>query len=155
MDRHSFLVVSKEIAADKRISATEKLLLAQLLDHRNKRTGQCNPKQERLAQELGIGLATVKRGLSALRKLGFIAIKRTQTCCNYEIQIAQNERSDSSKVGGQIAQNELLDAPYPLYEPYIKEPGASRTPQKSIPRKSVQSEVLESYYREERRKAGR
>src|SRR6516225_7974320 len=76
-----FLMVARPILADQRISANAKLLLAQLLDHRNKRTGQCNPWQSTLASELGLSEDMVQRGLQELRRLGFIEIKRGQSGC--------------------------------------------------------------------------
>jgi DNA-binding transcriptional MocR family regulator len=164
MERNSFLIVAKEMLANKRISATAKLLYAQLLDHRNKRTGQCNPKQTTLALELGISVDTIQRGLSVLRKQGLITIKRGQWGCWYEIQIPQNAVSQTANPRVPKPQNRGSSAPYPLYEPYLKEPSgvAAASPSQKQPlnaspppRKSAQSEVLESYYREQRRKAGR
>ena len=164
MERNSFLIVAKAIAADTRFSATTKLLLAQLQDHQNKRTGQCNPKQTTLARELGIGERTVRRGLSELRQRGLITAERGQTGCRYEIPTGQNGRSDRPKVVSGTGQNGRSAPPGPLYEPYVRnQSGASAasSPNKkplnasAPPRKSVQSEVLEAYYREERRKASR
>jgi ethanolamine utilization protein EutP (predicted NTPase) len=41
MEQHkAFLIVTKAVLADKRISATAKLLLGALNSHRNKQTGQ-------------------------------------------------------------------------------------------------------------------
>jgi DNA-binding transcriptional MocR family regulator len=168
MERSSFLIVSKTILTDKRIPATARLLLAQLWDHRNKRTGQCNPKQATLARELGLSMATIERAIATLKRVGLITIKRAQTCCFYELQIPQSEGSDPSNRGVQIPQSEGSAPAYPLYEPYLKEPSvraAARTrfpsknkPYKTAPppaRKSAQSETLEAYYRELRRKEGR
>jgi DNA-binding transcriptional MocR family regulator len=163
MERNSFLIVAKEVLADKRLSATEKLILAQLLDHRNRKTGQCNPKQAKLAAELGMGVATVERGLAALRRVGLITVKRRQTCCHYEIQIPHFEGSRSLTLRGQIPHSDGLGVPGPLYEPDIKNlrgVAASSSNKKSSngprpARKSAQSETLEAYYREERRKAGK
>ena len=165
MERNSFLMVAKEMLADKRISATEKLLLAQLLDHRNKRTDQCNPRQTTLARELGISRHTVERALWKLRELGFLTIKRGQSGYRYEFPSCQNGNSELPKWQVPSCQNGNSDVPSPLYEPYLKEPGgaraASSSNKKSLnapapPRKSAQSETLDAYYREEeRRKAGK
>src|SRR5215831_10437736 len=83
MKRNSFLIVSKELAADNRLSVTAKLLLAQLLDHRNRRTGQCNPQILTLAGELGIYRTTVIRGLAELKRAGWIETKRGQNGNRY------------------------------------------------------------------------
>ena len=163
MERNSFLIVAKAMAADKQISATEKLLLAQLLDHRNKRTGQCNPNQTTLARELGIGLRTVRRSLSRLCKHGWLAIQRGQNGCRYEFPTGQSGRSDRPFRTVPPAKVAVGEAPYPLSESYLRNhsgvAAASSSQKQPLnasppPRKSAQSEVLEAYYREERRKAG-
>jgi DNA-binding transcriptional MocR family regulator len=166
----AFLIVTKEVLADKRFSATTKLLLAQLRDHRNRRTGQCYPRQATLARELGVSVDTVQRSLNALRQAGWLTVFREQYGCRYEIQIPQNAVSQTAKCGAQIPQNAVSELPGPLYEPDLKEPSDVRAENRRAPaasrsknkpqnparplRKSAQSETLEAYYREERRKAG-
>ena len=54
MAQSSFLIVTKELLADKRLSATAKLLLATLREYRNKQTGQCNPWETTLAAAMGV-----------------------------------------------------------------------------------------------------
>jgi DNA-binding transcriptional MocR family regulator len=164
MERNSFLIVGKAIAADTRLSATAKLLYAQLYDHRNKRTGQCNPKQSLLARELGISMDTVQRHLSQLRQHGFVVITRGQNGCRYEIPETATCGFPNRKNADGKPQNRGSDAPYPLYEPYVKNhsgvAAASSSQKQPLnasppPRKSAQSETLEAYYREERRKAAK
>jgi len=144
MNRQSFLIVAKEFLADNRISVTAKLLFALLEDHENKRTGQCNPRQSKLAQELGISQDTVQRGLSELREAGFIEMKRTRGACKYEIkkpQLAVSRNRNLRYLGSRI-----------LSEPYFKEPTARG---RAVPSKRpIQSEVLARYYAQQR-KAGR
>jgi hypothetical protein len=123
MERKSFLIVAKELLTDKRISATAKLLLAQLQDHRNKQTGQCNPSRQKLTEELGVPLHTIKRALIELRKFGFIQSKQVRYSNNYEIQVAQCEPPKTrggANSAAYVAQCEppstrvsLLTEPYP------------------------------------------
>jgi DNA-binding transcriptional MocR family regulator len=158
MVRQSFLIISKDLLANKSISVAAKLLFAQLCDHRNKRTGRCNPRQGTLALELGISEDTVQRGLCELRDLGFIEMKRERYGCQYEIKIPQNAVSHTAKCGISKPQNAVSDPPYPLNESYLNEPylkeQAARSRAASLPKKkSMQSEVLERYYAQQRRKA--
>ena len=164
MERKSFLIVSKEVLADKRLCATAKLLYAQLCDHQNKRTGQCNPRQTKLAEILGIPPRTVERCIATLRREGFIKIIRGQKGCSYEIPTRQTGGFETAKVAGGTRQSGGWEAPASLYEPYLKNlrgvaatspnKKSSNTPAPPA-RKSAQSETLEAYYREERRKAGK
>jgi DNA-binding transcriptional MocR family regulator len=89
VDQRSVLIVAKEVLADKRISATAKLLLAQLLDHRNKKTGQCNPTHDTLAEELGTNVDKVQRAMAELYRFGFVQAKKGQRGCRYEISAPQ------------------------------------------------------------------
>lgn len=162
MERKSFLIVAKEIVADKSLSATEKLLYAQLLDHRNRRTGQCNPKHATLARELGICERTVERSIQQLRDQGWITMRRGQNGCRYEIPTRQNVGSHPTNPGVPTRQNVGSEAPVSFNEPYLMNSSgvaAASSKRKSFnapppPRKSAQSETLEAYYREQRRKAG-
>jgi hypothetical protein len=125
MERKAFLIVSKEVLADKRLSVSARLLYSQLLDHRNRKTGQCYPKQTTLSRELGVSLDTIQRSLRALEKHGFVTIKRAQYGCSYEIQIPQNAVSQTAQCGVQIPQNQVSEAPVSLYEPDLIEPKAA------------------------------
>ena len=143
MERTAFLIVTKAVLADKRISTTAKLVLAQLMDHRNKTTGQCNPRESSLAEELGISRQTVLRGLKELRRAGWIQAKRGQNGNRYEFPKYQNVTSQVT--------NWHLGSRASLYEPYLKKYAANSraTPQ----RQSIQRDVLARYYAKQR-KAG-
>ena len=169
MERNSFLIVAKAILSDKRLSITARLLMAQLLDHRNNRTGQCNPKRKTLAQALGMdtgkdkGSRRMTRALAELRKAGLISSKQGQHGSFYELRVDKNVHPERVQ-GGQkcpvsLDKNVQPGLPYPLYEPYFKEPSgfAASSPQKTKPqntplRKSAQSETLRCYYEQQRRK---
>ena len=49
-----------------------------LLYHRNEKTGQCNPSQERLAKMLGVDTQTVRRQTTKIRDAGFIYFDKEQ-----------------------------------------------------------------------------
>jgi len=171
MERNSFLIVAKAVLADKRISATAKLLLAVLADHWNKNTGQCNPHEATLAEEIGVCRRTVIRALAELKTAGLIQVQRTQRGNRYEFPKCQNVTSQVTNSHSAECQNVTSEPPYPLYEPYLGEPSGLRAQKRRAPaasppnpkplhaplprRKSVQSATLEAFYREERRKAGR
>jgi hypothetical protein len=123
--QRTFLIVAQEILADQRISANAKLLLAQLLDHRNKRTGQCNPWETSLAEELGISRCTVMRGLKELSLAGWIQTKRTQNGNQYKFPKSQNATSQVANPNMESRKSALGTPPHPYMnlnnEPY-KEP---------------------------------
>jgi hypothetical protein len=120
MERQAFLIVTKQVLQDKRISVTAKLLLAQLLDHRNKTTGQCNPWERTLAKALGISRHTVMRGLKELHHAGLIQAKRGQNGNRYEFPKSQNATSQVANCDFPSSKLRLGDPAHPLYEPYIK-----------------------------------
>jgi hypothetical protein len=78
VEHNSFLIVTKAVLADKRISTTAKLLLAVLRDHRNKKTGQCNPRRAILAADLDVCTKTVTRALAQLCEAGYLTIQKGQ-----------------------------------------------------------------------------
>jgi len=120
MKRNSFLIVSKELAANNRLSVTAKLLFAQLLDYRNDRSGQCNPWEATVAQRLGISRATVIRGVAALEKAGLLKIIRGQRGNRYEFPMLQNATSHVANCNSAESQNATWETPTPLYEPYLE-----------------------------------
>jgi hypothetical protein len=175
--QRTFLMVAREILADQRISGNAKLLLALLLDHRNKRTGQCNPWESSLAEELGISRYAVMRGLKELSLAGWIQTKRGQNGNRYEFPKSQIRTSQVANPHMESRKSALEAGVYPYMnlnnEPY-KEPAlrasgfpvcdAAAFPQKSktktqpaVPRKPIRKSVLDIFYEryatEEQRKA--
>jgi DNA-binding transcriptional MocR family regulator len=140
MKRNSFLIVSKALAADKRLSVTAKLLFAELLDHHNGKTGQCNPKRQRLADALGVSVPTISRALSDLRAHGFIQSSKRRYTNSYGIQSDQIDPAGGGPVGsnrsGLSDQIDPAAPPYPLYEPYLREPERPRAEARSRRRAS-------------------
>ena len=162
MARNSYLILAKDLAADKRISVTARLLFAQLLDHRNRHTGQCNPRAIVLAGELGISRRTVDRALKELRKAEMLTVKRTGRASTYDLAMRQNDASDATSCLVTMRQNGASAASGPLYEPILKgtyararKRAADSLPNQNhngntvaVPRrKSITSETLEAYYR--------
>jgi DNA-binding transcriptional MocR family regulator len=173
--QRTFLIVAQEILADQRISANAKLLLAQLLDHRNKRTGQCNPWETSLAEELGISRCTVMRGLKELSLAGWIRTKRGQNGNQYKFPKSQNATSQVANPNMESRKSALGAGVYPYMnlnnEPY-KEPALRASgvsvcdaaasspktkPQPAVPRKPIRKSVLDIFYEryatDEQRKA--
>lgn len=162
----SGLIVAKDLIANKGLSMTARLLFGFLLDHRNKKTGQCNPRRQTLARELGIdngrdqGRRRISRALAELRAAGFVTSKQGQHANFYDFRVDTLVNPEHVQ-GGQMRQPPLdrfvnPGPPYPLYEPIQLEQcvRARSAPPAAPPRKSIQSETLERYYAEERRKAG-
>ncbi|HEY1876924.1 MAG TPA: helix-turn-helix domain-containing protein, partial [Rhizomicrobium sp.] len=140
MDRQSVLIVAKELIANKKLSTTAKLLFALLLDHRNKKTGQCNPSRKILAGELGVSIDVIKRAVGDLIEAGFIQRKRGRHSNWYEIRTFL----DGANSPVQMVQIRPSALAYPLYEPYRREPTAHS--RRFPPKKSIQSETLARYY---------
>lgn len=123
MERNSFLIIAKEVVADKTISATAKLLFAQLCDHRNKRTGQCNPWEGTLAVKIGVSRRTVIRGVKELKRAGLIEPQRTQQGNQYEFPKCQNGTSQVPKRHSAECQSVTWGPAVSLLtEPYLIEP---------------------------------
>jgi hypothetical protein len=137
MERNSFLIVAKDTLANKNISTTAKLLFAQLCDHRNRRTGQCNPKRRTLGSELGVSVATIKRALGELRTAGFLTSRKGQYTNTYELctrnPVGSNPTGWQNPAGsnptGQRGQFDPAEASASLYEPYpLNHKGGESTP---------------------------
>jgi DNA-binding transcriptional MocR family regulator len=134
MDRQSFLIVTKEVLRDNRISATAKLLFAQLLDHRNKTTGQCNPKRKTLAEKLGTSVDKVDRAAQELRRAGYLTWRRVQYTAFYEISVPQECGSERAQFRTDAEPAPHIcgtDAPYPINEPYQENPSRPRAEARS------------------------
>ncbi len=59
---------------DRRLQKVSRQVLTLLLNYHNEKTGQCNPSQLRLANDLGVSDRSVRNGLAELRQLGYIDI---------------------------------------------------------------------------------
>lgn len=124
----SCLIIPRNILTASEITVTARLVLAQLYDHRNKRTGQCNPKIRTLASELGLSISTVGRALRSLREAAMVKITWRQRSSDYQILNGQNDRTenpDRSKRPIKNGQNDRSDDPVSLYEPNFIEPNTS------------------------------
>ena len=147
MERNSYLIIAKVILTDKRLSATARLLLAQLLDHRNKRTGECFPHEATLAQELGVTRLTVIRCLARLKKAGLLDVTRTQRGNRYKFPMYHFDTSQVSFSDSAKYQNDTSEPPVSFNEPYISEEeraraearprGSSPFPVKKPPRRQL------------------
>jgi DNA-binding transcriptional ArsR family regulator len=107
------------------LSATAKLLLAVLQDHRNARTGQCNPKRKTLALEMGVSISTIRRTLDDLREAGLVRSKRASRTSRYEILKGQNDPSREVKLTLLERSNPPFTGDVSLYEPIEDEPNAA------------------------------
>ncbi len=125
MEHKAFLIVTKAVLADKRISATAKLLLAVLRDHENKKTGQCNPRRATLAGNLDVCTKTVTRSLAQLCEAGYLTVKKGQRGNTY-VPCTSNpagtnspgrENPAGTKSPGARSQNVPAEPPASLYEP--------------------------------------
>jgi hypothetical protein len=71
-----FVMLSKSLLRASCLSLTAKNVLAVLVDHRNPKTNQCNPKIGTLAAEVNISQRAVRRSLAELRECGFIVSQK-------------------------------------------------------------------------------
>jgi DNA-binding HxlR family transcriptional regulator len=60
------------------LGSRAKLVLVALLDHLNCQTGRCFPTRRVLADDLGVSVDTIKRGLKELEEAGWITRKLTR-----------------------------------------------------------------------------
>jgi DNA-binding MarR family transcriptional regulator len=66
------LIAHKVINLSEELSNSEKRVAAVLIDHFNRKTGQCDPGQESIAELAGICRRTVVRSVRRLARLGYI-----------------------------------------------------------------------------------
>jgi hypothetical protein len=66
------LIAHKAISLASELSNSEKRVAAAILDHFNRRTGQCDPSLDCIAELIGMSRRTVIRATDRLQKLGFI-----------------------------------------------------------------------------------
>jgi predicted transcriptional regulator len=66
------LMVHKAINLATELSNSEKRVAGALIDHYNRRTGQCDPSLDCIAELIGMSRRTVIRAIARLQKLGFI-----------------------------------------------------------------------------------
>nr|MBA3727113.1 helix-turn-helix domain-containing protein [Armatimonadota bacterium] len=68
----STLLAHKAISLASELSNSEKRVAAAIIDHFNRRTGQCDPSLDCIAELIGMSRRTVMRATDRLQKLGFI-----------------------------------------------------------------------------------
>ena len=157
---NSDLRIPRSLLTASQLSMTARMVYAQLLDHRNRKTGQCNPKQDTLAAELGVSVDTVQRAISKLRAAGLIQTAKGRRGCSYTFP----EFPATAKARSTTPQKRGAGPPYPLYEPIevnlrasrgfpsqdknlsTRHPGAVRKPPGT-------EQVLAIYYAKQRRRA--
>ena len=66
------LIAHKAINLAAELSNSEKRVAAAIIDHFNRRTGQCDPSLDCIAELIGMSRRTVIRATDRLQKLGFI-----------------------------------------------------------------------------------
>ncbi|OHV26596.1 helix-turn-helix domain-containing protein [Rhizobium sp. RMa-01] len=72
LEENAILFAHKALNIMSGVTEATKRVAGAIIDHFNKRTGQCDPSIERLATLLGIDRATVIRATEKLHELGFI-----------------------------------------------------------------------------------
>jgi DNA-binding transcriptional MocR family regulator len=66
------LIALKAISLASELSNSEKRVAAAIIDHFNRRTGQCDPSLDCIAELIGMSRRTVIRATDRLQKLGFV-----------------------------------------------------------------------------------
>src|SRR5260370_30970774 len=66
------LIAHKAINLAAELSNSEKRVAAAIIDHFNRRTGQCDPSLDCIAELIGMSRRTVIRATDRLQKLGFV-----------------------------------------------------------------------------------
>jgi hypothetical protein len=65
-------IAHKAISLSEELSGTEKRVAATIIDHFNRKTGQCDPALDSIARLLGVNRRTVIRAISALVRKGYL-----------------------------------------------------------------------------------
>jgi hypothetical protein len=66
------LIAHKAINLSEELSGTEKRVAATIIDHFNRKTGQCDPALDSIARLLGVSRRTIIRAISALVRKGYL-----------------------------------------------------------------------------------
>ncbi len=157
-----FVCLPSEILQAKLSSGATKALLG-LLSYRSHKTGQCNPKIEKLCERLGgASEATVRRWLRELRRAGMVETTKQRGRANsYRILSAVTIDRTTPVTIDRTVRSQLTERPPSiLYElDVLKESVAPKRAPRSlptknhnngtaaVPRKSATSETLEAYNR--------
>ncbi len=124
---------------DTDLSGAARLVLQALNWHRNRKTGQCNPRQSTLAKELGFCRETICRAVVELRRKGRISSHKGQRGCRYELvsrqrplsgNVTAETHSDVSECHSTLSENVTAETAPSLYEPLevnISEPPAAHS----------------------------
>lgn len=70
------LIAFKAISLCADLSAIEKRVCSLIIDHHNRKTGQCDPSLETMARLLGVSRRTIIRGINSLVSKGYLARSR-------------------------------------------------------------------------------
>lgn len=101
------------------LSGAARLVLQALLWHRNRKTGQCNPRHETLARELGFCRRTICSAVAELRIKNRVSTRKTQRGCLYEMRENCTAETDPAvqSVRRTLRENCTAEPPASLYEP--------------------------------------
>jgi hypothetical protein len=171
----SYSILPRTLKEAPGLTMTAKVLLAELWEFRNRQTGQCNPRIAKLAERLGVVEKTIDRALASLYQIGLVVPRKGQRGNSYSIAPktewavilqGQNVPAETGSAGTKCpraqGQNVPAGAPYPLYEPSLRElhRAARGFPSKKNPSPkpparalTMDERVLAAYYAEKRRKA--
>lgn len=105
-------MVTNDLIFDPALSGDELKVLLALLAHRNRKTGQCNPRQARLAAELGIDVRRVRERIERLADMGYIEIRPEGRLNHYRIVLDPDERPAlvKQRAEAKTARKETRDA---------------------------------------------
>lgn len=151
MPQRPFLMIPKDLLADPKMSATAKLLFAQLCDHCNRESGKCNPRRSTLARELGICLRTVGYALRELRKAGWITLKRTRGGSHYQIEKGQRLPFEKGKDCSSRSANVAHLAPPDIITELDSYEGARKRAFSPPKKESMTEHILRLYYERKQR----
>ncbi|MBS0245500.1 MAG: helix-turn-helix domain-containing protein [Proteobacteria bacterium] len=74
---------------DSRLTASTRVVFYEIVQHINRVSGNAWPSELRLAQRLGLGLATVKRAVIQLREFGYIEFEKTGRHNTYRLAFSE------------------------------------------------------------------
>ena len=102
----SFVKLPTSLLRSRGLSHTAKDVLLLLADHEHRVTGQCNPRIDTLAAELGRCYKTVTRALAELRAIGLVDVAWGQRGSSY--QVAARAGWDRILIGQKCPNRKIL-----------------------------------------------
>lgn len=96
---------------DARLSMTARVVLAELLDHRNPNDAKCDPSMARIGRRIGRSERNVRNAVAELERAGYVSTRRRRGTCFFTFHLTAFERAnDRQKSTDQVAADDRQDS---------------------------------------------